>query len=205
MFAWASSLFFLSVFVLIPWAILAGGFTLLLRAQRRRPEGFSSLTARSLVGSAIATLAFNVWAVVAIFSSSSSTAAVGFAFLPLYSFAVAAAGWATLWSLLTLVELARRGSPAPGPRGSAAAATAVLFLATPAAGSALAWQRQWLLKAASQSDTSSDRLAEIAAQAFARNDYEVLGRLVADRDDGVRSYAMAALGRVSTEPGNKLD
>lgn len=90
MLAWATSLFFLFVFVLIPWAILVGGFALLLRAQRSRPQGFSSVTARSLIGSAIATLAFNIWVVVAIFSSSSSTASIGFAFLPLYSFAAAA-------------------------------------------------------------------------------------------------------------------
>ena len=177
MFAWASSLFFLFVFVLVPWAILVGGFTLLLRAQRSRPEGFSSPTARSLAGSAIATLAFNVGAVVAIFSSSSSTAAIGFAFLPLYSFAVAAASWATVWSLLTLVELARSENLARGPRGWAAAAAAVLFLALLAAGSALAWQRQSVLKAASQSDTPAARLAEIAGEAFAGSDYEVLGRL----------------------------
>ena len=177
MFAWASSLFFLFVFVLIPWTLLAGGFTLLLRAQRRRPEGFASLTARSLVGSAIATLAFNLWAVVAIFSSSSSTAAIGFAFLPIYSFAVAAASWATAWSLLTLVDLARRGRPAPGPRGWAAAAAAVLFLGVLAAGATLAWQRQSLLSAAAQADTPSARLAEISERALAASDYEVLGRI----------------------------
>lgn len=177
MFAWASSLFFLCVFVLIPWTILVCGFALLLRAQRRRPQGFSSLTARSLVGSALATLAFNVWAVAAIFRSSSSTAAIGFAFLPLYSFAVAAASWATAWSLLTLIGLARSSSPAQGPRAWAAAATAALFLGALAAGGTLAWQRQSLLSAASQADTLPVRLAEITEQALVASDYEVLGRL----------------------------
>ena len=177
MFAWASSLFFFFVFVLIPWTILVGGFTLLLRAQRRRPEGFSSLTARSLIGSAIATLAFNVWALLAIFGSSSSTAAIGFVFLPLYSFAVAAAAWATAWSLLTLHGLARSGGAAPGPRGWAAVGAAGLFLAVLAAGSTLAWQRHSLLAAASQSDAPPARLEQIAEQALAGSDYEVLGRL----------------------------
>jgi hypothetical protein len=180
MFAWASSLFFVVVFVLLPWAILVGGFTVLLRAQRGRPEGFASVTARSLIASALATLAFNVWAVVAIFGSSSSTAAVGFAFLPLYSFAVAAASWATAWSLLTLIGLARSDGPAQGPRAWAAGAAAALFLGALAAGGTLAWQRQSLLGAAAQADTPADRLTEIGERALAESDYEVLGKLASN-------------------------
>lgn len=177
MSAWADSLFFFFVFMLIPWVILAGGFTLLLRAQRRRPDGFSSLTARSLVASAVATLAFDLWAVAAILGSSSSTAAIGLIFLPFYSFAVAAAAWATAWSLLTLLDFARNGSHAPGPRGRAAAVGAGLLLAVLASGTTFAWQRHRLLNTASQSDAPPARLAEITERALAASDYDVLERL----------------------------
>ena len=177
MFGWASSVFFFFVITLIPSAILAGGFALLLRAQRRRPEGFASVTARSLIASAVATLGFGVWAAIAILGSSSSTASIGFLFLPSYAIAVAAVAWMTAWSLLTLLNSAHRGSQVPTARSTAAAVGAGLFLAVLAIGATLAWQRHTLLVAAANSDTPPARLAEITEQALIDSDYDVLQRI----------------------------
>jgi hypothetical protein len=168
------------VIVLIPSAMLAGGFALLLRAQHRRAEGFSSITARSLIVSAVATLGFGVWAVVAVLGSSSSTASIGFLFLPSYAFAVAAVAWMTAWSLLTLVEVVRPGSRALRARSGIAAVGALLFLAVLAVGATLTWQRQSLLGAAADSETPPDRLAEILEQALVGSDYDVLQRIAAN-------------------------
>jgi len=175
MHKWAQLAGSLLVFTLIPWVVLGGGFFLLLRAQARRPERFASVTARSLIGSALLTVALNVWTIVAILTSTSSTAAVGFVFLPMYSFAAATLGFAASWSLLTLIEAARGRA-----RGRLAAIGAAVFLAIVASAGAYAWRRSAWLSDAASAQTPPARITAIAEQAFAGNDLETLERLASN-------------------------
>jgi len=175
MYEWTQLAVSLLVFTLIPWAVLVGGFFLLLRAQARRPERFASVMGRSLIGSALLALAFSVGTIAAIWSSTSSTAAIGYLFLPMYSFATATLGFAASWSLLTLIETARGKA-----RGRMAAIGAGIVLAILVSAGAFAWHRfAWLSDAAS-AQTPPMRLAAIAEQALAGDDFESLERLASN-------------------------
>lgn len=166
----------LLVLTLPPCILLAGGYALLVRAQARRPERFASILGRSLIVSAALTIVFDVWTTVAILNSSSSTAVIAFIFLPIYSVAAALLGFAAAWSLLTLVEAARGRGPGPGRTEGIGAALLLAALTT--AGAFAWWRHAWLADAAS-TQTPPARLTQIASQAFALSDLEVLERLAA--------------------------
>ena len=160
-------------FSVLPWVALCGGYFLLLRAQARRPERFASVVGHSLVDSVLLTLAFLASATVVILTSTSSTAPIGFVFLPLYSIGVALLAFAAAWSLRTLVAAAR--GRAQGPATTLGAASLLIALV---AASAYAWHRYTWLSEAASDQTPPPRIVAIAEKALATNDYATLERLV---------------------------
>ncbi len=175
MHRWAEIAASLLIYSFVPWIVLIGGYFLLLRAQARSPERFASVLAHSLIGSALLTLLCNIGMVVAIWTSTSSTASIAFLFLPMYSFAVALLSFAACGSLLTLLAKARGGST-----GWKATLGAAVVLALLTSAGAIAWHRFRLLGAAASAQTPQARLSGIAEQAFAANDFEALERLAAN-------------------------
>lgn len=97
-------LFFFAI-VILPYVLLAAGFLLLicLAYQSRSPARPYLLY--PTICSFVVTIGFTTWGHFAIITSRSSTAAIGYIFLPFYSVAVALVAFLVSWSLLFLVRL----------------------------------------------------------------------------------------------------
>jgi hypothetical protein len=131
-----------------------------------------------LICSILVTGGFVVWAYRVICASKSSTAAIGFIFLPFYSIVVAVAGFLVAWSCLYVVFFAaERLRIISGRKASLlplALAIVLLAVAGYVAQNQLARYR--LLNAAA-SGTNADSLEEILAAGTSSGDLEVLAKL----------------------------
>ena len=181
----SSTVVFALGFSVLPLAVLWAAISLLLARAGRRPERFASVTARSLVGSALADAGVQRLGDVGDpyarpprrrRSASSSSRCI--------RFAVAAASCATAWSLLTLIGRARRSGRAQGPGAwAAAAAAALLPRRARSRRHAYAWQR-------------SHGPAERGVEADTPP-----ARLRGDHRAGARRERLRTLERLATNPG----
>ncbi len=162
-------------FSVLPCAVLLGGYFVMLRAQARRPERFANPMGHSLADSALLTLVFIAWATVTIATSTPAKAPFGFALLPLCALAVALLSFAAVWALRTLIEAARGRA-----RGSASTIGAASVLIVILTGGPYAWYRYTWLSEAASDQTPPARLAAIAEDALAANDFTTLERLAAN-------------------------
>ena len=164
----------------MPYLALTGGLFYLVRWHLRQPGEAARFRLHTLIAAVIACYAFLAWGVYEIFSSTSSTAAIGLIFLPFYSIAVAAAAFAVAWAGFTgiaLVGSVRSHLGWPVPRWPHLALAAAI-LAVAMAGGSWGTSRQLLLQEADSEATSEERLGEIARQAMAANNVDLLANVV---------------------------
>jgi len=174
------------VYLFLPLAALLGGFALILRSQYRARAGASRIGPASTIAAAAATVGFLVWAVMAIFGARSSTAGIGFLFLPGQALAVAAGAWLVVWALLTLlcfVPAIRRRLAAARP-GIARVALALVLLGGGAGAAADYGARRAQLEAAASPESSAERLAAIASQAMSENKFDLLVKIAGNTAAG---------------------
>jgi len=167
------------VIVATLYLLLIGGFVLVFRAQRQHPKTASKIPLYSLRTSAVLAVVVLVLGFYFIFSSRSSTAGIGFLFVPIYALGAAIAGSTISWSFLTLAALASRArarlfADKPTP---IVASTAAVVLLTGFVAAYMVGTRPWLLAAAESPETQVQRLHEIADVATAENDLGILQRL----------------------------
>ncbi len=172
------------VIVATLYLLLIGGFVLVFRAQRRHPKTARKIPLYSLRTSAVFAVVVLVIGFYSIFSSDSSTAGIGFLFVPIYAFGAAIAGFVIAWAFLTLVALApgvraRLFAEKPTPIVASVAVAALLI--GPAV-ALLYGPRALLLSEAKSLETSVPRLHEIADAAVAKNDLRTLERLAGNRE-----------------------
>ena len=181
-----------SALVVLPYVlILVGLFTLLVTAYRSHsPE--RALFLYPLIFSLLVTCAFAAWGHYSIATSRSSTAAIGYLFLPCYSLAVAAVGFLISWSILYLIRFAnnlRKG-------GSKTLSTAVLagfaVLTLSVSGmTAARWAvRQKLLVEAASVTTHPLDIKEILADAISAHDLEVLALLARNPNTSLKNLTL---------------
>ncbi len=174
------------VYLFLPLVALAGGFVLILRGQYRAREGASRVAPASTVAAAAASAGFLLWGVAAIFGSRSSTAGLGFLFLPGQAMAVAAGAWLAVWSLLTLfcfVPAAGRWLVSARP-GIPRAALALVLLAGGGSTAVDYGVRQARLEAAASPDSPPARLDAIAGEAMREMNLKILIKLAGNAAAG---------------------
>jgi len=164
----------------MPYLALTGGLFYLIRWHLRQSGEAVRLRLHALIAASVACYAFLAWGVYAIFSSTSSTAAIGLIFLPFYSVGVIVAAYAISWAAFTYVALfsaLRRWFGWPAPRWPHLAMAATVLAVAVAAGT---WgtSRYLLIREADSVATSEDRLDEIARQAMAANNVDLLANVV---------------------------
>ncbi len=172
------SLFFFLELAL-PYLALTSGLAFLIRWHRRLAGKAARLRLHALMAAAAVSHGFLAWGIWAIFSSTSSTAAIGLLFLPLYSLAVAAVALPIAWAAFTCAAFsaaARRRFGWPAPRWRSVTAAAAVLLTAVASG---VWgiSRLGLFEAAQSGETPLERLEQIAAAAIAKSDVRVLDKL----------------------------
>ncbi len=164
------------VIVATLYLLLIGGFVLVFRAQRQHPKTASKIPLYSLNTSAVLAAAVLVFGFSFIFSSRSSTAGIGFLFVPIYALGVAIAGSIIVWAFLTLVSLASRIRArllADKPTPIVAVVAVVVLLIGPTI-ALLYGPRALLLSEAKSLETPVQRLREISDTAVAENDLRAL-------------------------------
>lgn len=199
--------FFFLFQLALPYLILTGGLTALIRLFRGRPEAGARLILHALISAAVVSHAFLALGFWAVFSSTSSTASIGLVFLPLYSVGVAVATFVVAGAAMsvaaTMAKVRQRFGWA-APRWPVAAAAAVILAGT-AAGGAWGVSRLIQLGEAESAETSLDRLDQIAQAAVARNDVAVMAKLARNRASDERILGPVfdrcrALGRIDGQP-----
>ena len=167
------------VIVVIPYAVLIGGFVLLFRAHRERPKTASKIPKYCLGASAALAGIVLVVGFSFMFSSRSGMAGVGLLFVPIYAIGAAIAGYTVSWSLLALSTSFPRARTWLFADKSTPIVTSVAagILLTSFVAAYMVGTRLWLLSAAESPDTQVQRLHEIADAAIAENDTEALQRL----------------------------
>ena len=171
--------FFYFLELALPYLALTSGLAFLIRWQRRQPGEAARLRLHALMAAAAVSHAFLAWGIWAIFSSSSSTAAIGLIFLPLYGLGVAVAALPVAWAGFTCAAFfaaARRRFGWPVPRWQQSVAAAAILAAT-ATGGTWGVSRLILLDTAKSAETPIDRLDQIARTAVAGDDLNVLANL----------------------------
>jgi hypothetical protein len=174
----ANPVVFIGVLVL-PYVLIVAGLVFLLRTAYRSGSPVRALFLYPLICSATATTGFIIWGHYAIATSRSSTAAVGYIFLPFYSVAVAGAGFLVSWSVMYIVRFTveRLGIISKRITAIPLLIVAVLTLCTTALIARHRLVRQELLRAAASASTNPDRLEKILAGAFSSRDLPVLSLL----------------------------
>lgn len=167
------------VIVATLYLLLIGGFVLVFRAQRQHPKTALKIPLYSLRTSAVFAAVVLVIGFYLIFSSDSSTAGIGFFFIPIYALGAAIAGSIIAWAFLTLVALApklRARLLADKPTPIVASVAVAALLIGPAV--ALSYgPRALLLSEAGSLETPVQRIREITDIAIAENDLRMLERL----------------------------
>ncbi len=164
--------------IALPCVLMALMFSLVIKVAYRSHSPARPLFLYPLICSFIITSGFMLWGYHAICTSRSSTAAIGFFFLPFYSLAVAVAGLLVSWSVLYVVRFVLERI-----RGIPVRFTSVVPLVLAIALLALTGHivqtkvaRHKLLNEAA-SGTGANSLETILADGTASRDLEVLSKL----------------------------
>jgi hypothetical protein len=167
-----------SILPYVPYLLIAGGFIFLLRLVYRSNSPARPLLAYSLIGSLVLDAGITVSAHYNTATSKSSTAAVGYIFLPSLSLVAGAVGFLLCWCLVYLgrfvFERIGKGPARITSGPGAVAAFLVLFVF----GLAVLYQvsQQGFLNVASAS-TDVDALQKMVDRALATKDIEALSAL----------------------------
>jgi hypothetical protein len=167
--------FFFIAIVVLPYVLIAAALLWAIRLAYVSKKPARPLFLYPLVGSFIVTLAFVAWGQHDIFTSRSSTAAIGLIFLPFYSVSVALIGFLVSGSVIYIFRFAleRVGNVTPRLTSIVPLVGSVLILSLSALTVQSRISRHQLL-AAAKSDTSTE---SVINQAIAAHDLQVLAAL----------------------------
>ena len=179
--------------IALPCALMAMIFFLAIRRAYRSNLPIRPFLLYPLISSFILTSWFMIWGYHAICTSRSSTAPIGFIFIPIYSIAVAVAGilisWSCLYVAYFVIERFRRNPLKNISIAFLAVAIVILALTGNAVQNKIVRDR--LLDTAT-SGADVDSLEKILADATSSGDFEILAKLAKNRntpvDDLVRIY-----------------
>lgn len=163
----------------LPYVLILALFVSLLTAAYRSHASARVLLLYPLVCSFALTIGFAAWGYYSIITSRSSTAAIGFLFLPVYALAVAVAGFLISWSVIFLEHLAverQRGVPIRLARVFLAV-LAVLMLCYAGLKTTKWVTRNRLLSTAASITTQPFDIKRMIDQAVLSHDLEVLALL----------------------------
>jgi hypothetical protein len=182
----ANRLLFMGI-VILPYVFIAVGFFFVFRVAYRSNSQARPLFFSPLICSLIITSSFIVWGDHAIITSRSSTAAIGYIFLPFYSIAVAVAGFLFSWSFLYLGRfvLERLGKISNRLTSIPPLVLALLILSLTGF-IVQGWvARHKLLNATTSASTDAESLEKILAQAISSRDLEVMSKLAKNSNTSI--------------------
>ena len=170
---------FCYAFFILPYVLLAAAFFVFIRAALRSNSPTRRLLVYPTVSSLIITSGFTLRGVFFILTSRSSTAGIGFLFLPFYSFAVAIIAYLVSWSLFCLARFFNSRREKTSDKLSIFLPVVVALLMLSVTGfTAQKWiARNWLLNTAASTSIDAVELEAILERAISCHDLEVLSKL----------------------------
>ena len=178
--------------IILPYVLILAGFAFLLGVAYRSHRPTWDFLLYPLLCSCLLTCGYAAWGHYAIATSRSSTAAIGYLFLPFYSLAVATVGFMIAWSILYLIRYVvdtRKGVPNHFSR-IVLVVLAVLTLCLATLKGTQSVMRQRLLREAASVVTHPLDLEEILAQAVSSHDLDVLALLARNPNTSIKNLTL---------------